>query len=126
MRKQFQIIVITSEDFQQQEISSIKKLFAAGLKTLHLRKPDASEEELRELLKSIPKKFRKRIVIHNHYALIKEFKLKGAHLPESARRSRQQQKIKVISTSFHSIKKLKLSRRKYEYVFLSPIFDSLS
>ena len=35
-------------------------------------------------------------------------------------------KIKIISTSFHSTKEIKASRRKYQYAFLSPIFDSIS
>jgi thiamine-phosphate pyrophosphorylase len=34
--------------------------------------------------------------------------------------------LKTISTSFHSTTAIFKSRRKYEYVFLSPVFDSIS
>lgn len=130
--RSFQIVVITSEDFLVHEIPHIKKLFTAGLKTLHLRKPKASIDELREFLGLIPEKFRNRIIIHDHYPLIKEFKLRGAHLTEHNRNSNtkisflKRNKIKIISTSFHSIESLKQSRRKYDYIFLSPVFDSIS
>lgn len=126
MSKKFNIVIITPEGFQKNEIGSITKLFWEGLKTLHLRKPEATEDELRNFIELIPDKFHSRIVIHNHYPLLREFKLKGAHLPERIRRSAIPKQTKIISTSFHSIKKLSLSRRKYQYVFLSPIFESIS
>ncbi|MGZ3865732.1 MAG: thiamine phosphate synthase [Bacteroidia bacterium] len=132
MSRSFQIVVITSEHFPKNEILHIKKLFAAGLKILHVRKPKAKKEELNEFLTQIPVKFRDRIVIHDHYSLIREFRLKGAHLPEHVRNSKikisflKKNKIKIVSTSFHSIKSLKQTRRKYEYFFLSPVFDSIS
>ncbi|MGZ3862392.1 MAG: thiamine phosphate synthase [Bacteroidia bacterium] len=132
MSKRFKIVTITTEGFFKTEIPLTKKLFHAGLELLHLRKPEASEEELRQFLKKLPEEFRSRIVIHNHYSLIKEFRLKGAHLPERTRKSKtkieflKKKKVKIISSSFHSSEELKKNRRKYEYVFLSPVFDSRS
>jgi thiamine-phosphate pyrophosphorylase len=132
LKKSFQIIAITQENFHKNEVSQICKLLAAGCKTLHVRKPHASTEALRSLLFQIPKPFYKNIVLHSHYELLKEFKLKGAHLPEKTRLSASainflhRNKLKIISTSFHSEKEINLNRRKYEYVFLSPIFASIS
>src|SRR6185312_9640022 len=123
----FKLIVITPEKDHPKEFELITLLFESGLQTLHLRKPQATENELRNYLKQIPKKFYKKIVIHSHYKLAKEFNLKGVHLTEKARKTKRiNPSLKVISTSFHSTSTILKSRRKYEYVFLSPVFDSIS
>ena len=71
--------------------------------------------------------FYKKIVIHSHYKLAKEFNLKGVHLTEKTRKEkRTNPSLKIISTSYHTTTAILKSRRKYEYVFLSPIFDSIS
>jgi thiamine-phosphate pyrophosphorylase len=123
----FKLIVITPEENHPNEIKLITLLFEGGLQLLHVRKPGVSENELRGYLGQIPKKFYKKIVIHSHYKLAKEFNLKGIHLTEKARKSKQiDSKSKIVSTSFHTTAAILKSRRKYEYVFLSPVFDSIS
>ncbi len=132
MKARFNIIIISTEHFFQNEISLLCKFFLVEQGLLHLRKPHASKEELRNYLLQIPKQFHKKIVIHSHFQLAKEFQLKGVHFTEKIRKSKniastlKRKKIKIISSSFHSINEIKRSRREYEYVFLSPIFDSLS
>jgi thiamine-phosphate pyrophosphorylase len=132
LKTRFKIIVITPEHFLRNEITFVCKLFDSGLAILHIRKPSANSEELKNYLEKIPKKYYNRIVLHNHYELIKEFNLKGAHLTGKSRTSKKQisfvtrSKIKIISSSFHSVKEINLNRRKYEYMFLSPVFDSIS
>jgi len=123
----FSLIVITPEKNHQKEIEIIAYLFECGLKILHVRKPTFTEDELRNYIEEIPKKFYKKIVIHSHYKLAKEFSLKGIHLTEKERKlNRINSASKIISTSFHSIEEVLKSRRKYKYVFLSPTFDSIS
>lgn len=123
----FELVVITPEKDFSKETEVICHLFKAGLKTLHVRKPNASLNELRGYIKNIPKTFHKRIVIHSHYNLTKEFKLKGIHLTEKTRKSKfRANDLKIVSASFHSTTDIFKSRRKYEYVFLSPVFDSIS
>ncbi|HTA61886.1 MAG TPA: thiamine phosphate synthase [Bacteroidia bacterium] len=123
----FKLIVITPEKNHSKEFELITLLFESGLQLLHVRKPQASEDELRSYLTQIPKKFYKKIVIHSHYKLAKEFNLKGVHLAEKAKKEKQTNpSLKIISTSFHSTAAILKSRRKYEYIFLSPVFDSIS
>jgi len=123
----FKIIVITPEKKQPKEFELITSLFESGLQILHIRKTKATEGELRDYLEQIPTKFYKKIVIHSHYKLAKEFNLKGIHLTEKARTlKRINSSLKIISTSFHTTAAILKSRRKYEYVFLSPVFDSIS
>ena len=123
----FRVIVITPEKNHPKEIELITFLFEGGLKILHIRKPNFSEDEFRTYLQQIPKKFYSKIVIHSHYKLAKEFSLKGIHLTEKARKlKRINTSYKIISTSFHAIEEVLKSRRNYKYVFLSPVFDSIS
>ncbi len=123
----FEIIVITPETDFLKETKVICRLFEVGLKTLHLRKSNASLNELRNYIQHIPKQFHKKIVIHSHYELAKEFNLKGIHLSEKAKKLKfRNNHLKIVSASFHSTKDILKNRRKYEYVLLSPVFDSIS
>ena len=118
-------IVITSPDFISGEAIFIDKLFLQGLDLLHVRKPDASLEAYKRLLLQISKQWYSRIVLHEHFALAEEFGLHGIHLnrrcsqvPDSFHRS--------ISCSCHSLEEVKKQKDTKDYVFLSPIFDSIS
>lgn len=131
-----QPIVITLPEFFDNESEVITAKFQAGLKRLHLRKPNATEAELRTLLTSIPAVYHPRIVLHDHYAIAKDFAIRGVHLnrrnelmPDGWEGS--------VSVSCHSVDELqrrkkegardsKGNRREFDYLSLSPIFDSIS
>ena len=118
------LIVITTEHFFEGEAAVLNALFERGMEILHLRKPGSTETELKNLIEQIDERFHKRIVLHDHYSLINIFRLKGIHLNNRNR----QQPVHVscsISRSCHSIGELE-NITGYEYVFLSPIFDSIS
>ena len=118
-------IIITSPDFLSGEAIFIDKLFSQGLDLLHLRKPEASLEAYNQLLIQIPEQWHSRIVLHEHFKLAEEYKLHGIHLnrrcsqvPDSFRGS--------ISCSCHTLGEVKKQKDSKDYVFLSPIFDSIS
>jgi thiamine-phosphate pyrophosphorylase len=119
-----QLIVITSEILLEDEASILNKLFERGMMVLHLRKPFASESDLRHLLSQINTKYHNRIVLHDCFALAASFQLKGVHLN---RRNpiRPRQEVNSLSCSCHSFADLGQSKG-LDYVFLSPIFDSIS
>jgi thiamine-phosphate pyrophosphorylase len=127
MAENFKIIVITSEKDIAGEHLLIASLFESGLQTLHLRKPDYTILKTRDLLNSIPEIFYPKIVIHNHYELLNDFNLKGANLSESIRIEGKTDGIKnIISSSFHRLDHILSSRFPFEYVFFSPVFQSIS
>ena len=118
-------ITITSPEFLSGEAIFIDKLFSQGLDLLHLRKPEASLEAYNQLLIQIPEQWHSRIVLHEHFKLAEEYKLHGIHLnrrcsqvPDSFHRS--------ISCSCHTLEEVKKQKDSKDYVFLSPIFDSIS
>lgn len=118
------LIGITTDYFFEQEDTLITFLLEGGLDVLHLRKPGALSNDIKHLLLQIPSECHSRIVLHDHFELTSEFRLKGIHL-----NSRQ---LTIppgfngsISRSCHSLEELKQSDL-YTYLFLSPLFNSIS
>ena len=127
MIQQFDLLLISPEQELKDEIKVVIELFNLGLSTYHLRKPTWKKEELQGWLKDLPKEFCNRIVLHSHFELSEIFELKGIHLNEKNKPLASQLKsYKIISSSFHSLEDLKASNFPYQYVFLSPVFDSIS
>lgn len=118
------LVVITPEKMIKKEAGIIHSLFESGLATLHLRKPFSSKADVESLLLRIDPVFHSRIVLHDHFSLTAEYDLKGVHLN---RRNLElpEKRVGSVSRSCHSLEEL--SRiDQLNYVFLSPVFDSIS
>jgi thiamine-phosphate pyrophosphorylase len=126
------LIVISCPNEIRDEVKIITELFESGLSTFHLRKPDHKVKDYQTCLKNIPEKYHDKIVIHSHYQLSEIYNVKGFHLPEKVRQNPVEsdfenlKNYKIISTSFHSLESLNDNKDIYDYVFLSPVFDSIS
>jgi len=133
-----ELVVISSVDVSSsKEIEIMKDLFEAGLQTFHLRRPGYDYQKMKEYIQRIPEEFHDRLVIHSHHKLAKKFNLKGIHLPSKIRKSAfkfwkirrfilaKKPNLKV-STSLHHLSHLDDFNPTFNYVFLSPIFDSIS
>jgi len=119
------LILITSPTYFVEEDKIITSLFEEGLDILHLRKPDTAPMFAERLLTLIPEQYHKRIVVHGHFYLKEEFRLKGIHL--NLRNPNAPDHYKGhISCSCHSLEEIKERKRNYDYVFMSPVFDSIS
>ncbi len=121
---EMKLIIISTENFFDGEIEILCHLFDAGLSVFHLRKPQCSEDELRCFLEKVPKEFHHRVVLHEHFSLLDEFDLKGIHLNRRNPILYEKRGI-TISKSCHTIEELHCID-DFDYVFLSPIFDSIS
>ncbi len=132
-------IVISSSSKIENEAEIITSLFESGLEKFHLRKHKLSTKSTKELLNAIPAHFHNRIVIHSHHSLARRFNLGGIHLTKThiKRKYKTWLIIKLIqlknpsiliTTSFNNIGQLfeKEHRYPYNYIFLSPVFDSLN
>ena len=118
-------IAITLPYFFTDEASAINRLFENGIDLLHLRKPDSQTDECRLLLEAVDKRWLQRIVVHDHFELCKEFQLHGIHL------NRRNNTVPAdhhgsLSCSCHSLEEVIERKPKMDYVFLSPIYDSIS
>ena len=118
-------ITITRPDFFPGESVFISRLLASGVDIVHLRKPGATAADCARLLDELPADDRRRIVVHDFFELVEPYGLRGIHL--NARRSTVPDDYKGhVSRSCHSLEEVKLYKAACDYVFLSPIFDSIS
>ena len=112
------------------ETELVGAMLAAGLARFHLRKPAWEPAALAAYLARLPARHLARVVVHGQPALVREFGLGGLHLTATARAACRRRPLllpgQTLSTSFHHLAELREHRRRYDYVFLSPIFDSLS
>lgn len=118
-------IVITLPDFFDGEAGQIVQLLHSSIDLVHIRKPDATLDELENLLLQIPAEYHSRLVLHDHHSLAVKYHLHGIHLngrnplpPAGWTGS--------VSRSCHSLGEVKEWKAKCDYVSLSPIFDSIS
>lgn len=131
-----ELILLTPPESHPDEIVLLHRFFEAGLPTLHVHKPDWNVGQLRDYFGQIDAKWHNRIVLHAYPHNLDaasplnelNFALKGIHQPERVRQEAMPlpAKFKVVSTSFHYIKDLLTCEGEYEYLFISPIFNSIS
>lgn len=127
------LIVITNPIAVPNEIRIIHDLFEEGLECLHLRKPDYSEAGVAALLVEISPKWRDRISLHQHHQLADEFGIKRLHFSEDKRNAASAGELSLLkmqgytlSTSIHDSRALATLPDPFDYVFLGPVFDSIS
>ncbi|MCT4560897.1 MAG: thiamine phosphate synthase [Crocinitomicaceae bacterium] len=117
------IIVLSSENDHIQEIKWIKELFSIESSFLfHVRKPHWTMDRQKEFLLHFSKKELKRISIHQHYELKKDFPALKLHQKDIESTTA----LSFNSRSFHSLENAKEKGKEYDYFFCSPIFKSLS
>jgi thiamine-phosphate pyrophosphorylase len=127
-----QLIAITPDRAVSNETEIINSLFENGLPRLHIRKAGFSVEDYRSYLKKIDNTYHPQIALHGAFELINEFHIGGFHLNSSYREDKQIWEIinalpRIdISTSFHSWQEIIENTYPYKYVFISPVFDSIS
>jgi len=127
------MIVISSPVAIENEISLIHSLFAEGLKLLHIRKPDFSEEEMKAFLRKIGSEYKNRLVLHQYHQLAEAFEINRIHFTEKKRNETSKEKLKFwkeksfhLSTSIHKMEDFNSLENVFEYAFLSPVFPSIS
>lgn len=118
------LIILTTPDFLPQEATALTAILDKGFR-LHLRKPGCNEKELAALIEELPASHRAGIVLHDHFILQQRYGLAGIHLnkrnpdiPSGYNGS--------ISRSCHSLEEITEYKKQTDYLFLSPIFNSIS
>ena len=121
------LILLSTPEFFVEEDKIISALFEEGLDYFHLRKPGSEPIYCERLLRLLPEKYHARIVTHEHYYLKDEFNLRGIHLNHATNPSMVPARYRGhISRSCHTLEEVETGRDSSDYVFLSPIFDSIS
>ncbi len=124
LRRMMRLIVITDAAFDAREPESIRLLLEEGIDRVHLRKPGAAESELRRLIEALPPALFPRLSLHDRLPLAVEYGLGGVHL--NARNPEVPAGFRgAASRSCHATDEL-AAHPEAAYLFLSPVFDSIS
>lgn len=123
-RPVFHIVVITPPQFLAGEAEALAGLLGGMDCRVHLRKPGSTELQMRGLVEALPEEFRPRITLQDHLCLAPEYGLGGVH-PTSRFPDVPEGWSGLVSRSCHSLEEL-AACRDADYLFLSPIFDSIS
>mgnify|MGYP001776706817 CR=1 FL=1 len=119
------IIVITAPEFLSDEAAMLAALLEHGADRIHLRKPGCTAGELAALIERLPSKYYPRISLHDHFGLQARYGIGGIHL--NSRNPLAPRGYKgVVSRSCHSLDEVARHKASMDYMFLSPIFDSIS
>lgn len=123
----FNVIVFTPEENHPHEAVILHALVRAYNITIHVRKPDFTEEAYRAYLTDYAS-ILSHMVLHEHHGLAKSFSVKGIHLKERDRNAVKKidPDVKVISTSLHNTSDAAHLSIPFEYIFFSPLFKSIS
>lgn len=119
------IIAITSPKVTGDDERIIKGLVNRGIDVVHFRKPDSGIEECRSLLLKLTSGERSKIVIHDYPSLYEEFSLLGIHVNKNVT-SLPEGYSGLKTRSCHSFEEVEMYKDDYDYLFLSPIFNSIS
>ena len=117
--------MISAPDFLPGEAEAVTALLEAGAWRVHVRKPAAGSDSITRLLEHIPAALYSRISLHDHHELAARFGVGGVHL-NSRNPSVPDGFGGMVSRSCHSIAELSQYSSVCDYMFLSPIFDSIS
>lgn len=120
---EFKIVVFTSPQSVVNEAVKLTSLLDGCADYIHIRKPNWNIYQVRDLINAIPQSFHNRLRLHDHFELLNEFNLAGVQL--NSRCNSNPGVAVSVTKSVHSIEELS-DCIKFEYVTLSPIYNSIS
>lgn len=120
------LLVLTAPGSVAAEAEAIDSLFEAGLEILHFRKPGWPAERLMAVLDKVDPAHHPKIMVHGHHELLDDYQLRGVHLPSCSIAPSGAKPGHSRSRSCHSTKEAENLAGNYEYLFISPVFDSVS
>lgn len=90
---------------------------------VHIRKPDSSSDAMRKLLEEIPENLYSRLTLHDFHELAQEY---GCGINLNSRHPIKPKDFHgIVSRSCHSLEETRRFKEE-DYLFLSPIFPSIS
>ncbi|WP_366186446.1 thiamine phosphate synthase [Flavobacterium ovatum] len=127
------MVIISNPTAVPNEIATIHSLFEEGMELFHVRKPNFSEEEMKVFVEGIGLDYRSKLVLHNHHHLATLLKINRIHFATNLREAVSNKDFEIVkdqgfrlSTSTHSITEFNALDSKFDYSFLSPVFESIS
>lgn len=115
------VVVLSPTGSVRGETKIVCELFEKGLQVYHLRKPRWSIDRVQSWIKSIPKVYRSRIVLHQFPELVEKFALGGFHIhaDDSVPSCVPVEKLSAQCQHFSDLKKC---GNKFRCLMLGPVF----
>ncbi|HEY1847593.1 MAG TPA: thiamine phosphate synthase [Opitutaceae bacterium] len=115
-----QIVVISPDGEDPRETRVLGALIKAGLSRYHVRKPAWTREVLAAWIFSLPRPWRRNLVLHQHHELAVPLGLGGTHERDSGPVQGG------LSRSCHEIAALESCLPLYNSILFGPVFASIS
>jgi thiamine-phosphate pyrophosphorylase len=129
------IVVVSPASDEPREHAVLAELFSSGLERYHVRKPQWSGAKLSSWLRLVAVDRRARLVLHQHHELATEYGCGGMHFkdfegrdnaPHCPRPAVAPKPCLFTSRSCHDLATLDSALGRFDAVFLSPVFPSIS
>jgi thiamine-phosphate pyrophosphorylase len=128
------LIIISPPDDRPEEPEVVSRILQHSTATFHLRKPGRTDGQIAGYLRQVNADLHRRIMVHGHPRLLARFDIKGVHFTERARKRdpqrlrqlRRDQPDGCLSSAFHRMADIPPHDGLFDYILLSPIFDSFS
>jgi len=134
------LIVISAPFPVPDEVNIVNRLFETGLQYYHIRSPFVDSDTQRNFIQQVCEEYRCRIVIHQHYEMAETQPIGGIHFKENNVKLLMQGDPAYLywvnhklahpdfhlSASFHDLDVILRAKEPYDYVFISPVFESIS
>lgn len=127
------LLIITHPEHLPNETQLWQQLLHAGADIILLRKPQWPPEAYAQALEQTSPDCYPKIMVAGHWELYQRFGLMGVHLSEQLREQTDAQLIAEyrrqgcrVSTGIHNVAALPLAGNEWDYLLLSPVFDSIS
>ncbi|MFN3917541.1 MAG: thiamine phosphate synthase [Flavobacteriales bacterium] len=127
------LIVISSDHPSNEEANWVNKLFTEGLMEYHLKKKSISRKDSKNFIENIEYQYHNRIILHQHYSLVKKFNLGGIHVNRKLRKSglsgwiqmlkfRLLYRGKKLYATCHRLSSLNSHYKKYDAIIYGPLY----
>ncbi|SEK74391.1 thiamine-phosphate pyrophosphorylase [Chitinophaga rupis] len=127
------LLIITHPEHVPNETQLWQQLLHAGADAILLRKPQWPPENYAQVLEQTDPVCYSKIMIAGHWELYQHFGLMGVHLSGQQQEQTDEQLIAEYrrqgcrtSTGIHNVAALPLAGNAWDYLLLSPVFDSIS
>jgi thiamine-phosphate pyrophosphorylase len=128
------LIIISPPDDDPDEPQVVASILQQSSAIFHIRKPGRSDRQIADYLKQIPLDLHRRIMVHDHPRLLAQIDIGGIHFSERSRvrnlpclrQFKHDHPGYCLSSAFHRIADIPASDGLFDYIFLSPICDSIS
>ena len=129
-----QLTVVTSAGEHPDEIGVLERLIEAGLRRLHVAKPDWSEARVRSLLEALPASFLPHVTLDGHFPIALDMPVGGIAINDSAddglrREFDRVRRLRPMIEScgrFHSLETLRTPAVGLTQAWISPVLASIS